>query len=105
MRRERKQRRENIGKADIKVIQVEKSSKKVIQAENITFEYTGKYLFKDFSTEIQKGDKIAIIGQNGCGKTTLLNCLLGLDKPTQGLVTLADNIKIAYFDQLRDQLD
>ncbi|MWZ80140.1 ATP-binding cassette domain-containing protein [Francisella tularensis] len=105
MRRERKQRRENIGKADIKVIQVEKSSKKVIQAENIAFEYTGKYLFKDFSTEIQKGDKIAIIGQNGCGKTTLLNCLLGLDKPTQGLVTLADNIKIAYFDQLRDQLD
>ncbi|AJI73226.1 hypothetical protein FTDG_00120 [Francisella tularensis subsp. novicida GA99-3548] len=105
MRRERKQRRENIGKADIKVVQVEKSSKKVIHAENIAFEYTGKYLFKDFSTEIQKGDKIAIIGQNGCGKTTLLNCLLGLDKPTQGLVTLADNIKIAYFDQLRDQLD
>ncbi|MBK2111998.1 ATP-binding cassette domain-containing protein [Francisella tularensis subsp. novicida FSC159] len=105
MRRERKQRRENIGKADIKVVQVEKSSKKVIHADKIAFEYTGKYLFKDFSTEIQKGDKIAIIGQNGCGKTTLLNCLLGLDKPTQGLVTLADNIKIAYFDQLRDQLD
>lgn len=105
MRRERKQRRENIGKADIKVAQAEKSSKKVIQAENIGFEYAGKYLFKDFSTEIQKGDKIAIIGQNGCGKTTLLNCLLGLDKPTQGRVTLADNIKIAYFDQLRDQLD
>ncbi|MDE5022823.1 ABC transporter ATP-binding protein, partial [Francisella tularensis subsp. holarctica] len=53
MRRERKQIRENIGKADIKVIQVEKSSKKVIQDENIAFEYTGKYLFKDFSTEIQ----------------------------------------------------
>ncbi|AVC44709.1 ABC transporter ATP-binding protein [Francisella tularensis subsp. novicida] len=105
MRRERKQRRENIGKADIKVVQVEKSSKKVIHADKIAFEYIGKYLFKDFSTEIQKGDKIAIIGQNGCGKTTLLNCLLGLDKPTQGLVTLADNIKIAYFDQLRDQLD
>ncbi|MDE4984476.1 ABC transporter ATP-binding protein, partial [Francisella tularensis subsp. holarctica] len=59
LRRERKQRRENIGKADIKVIQVENSSKKVIQAENIAFEYTGKYLVKDFSTESQKGDKIA----------------------------------------------
>ncbi|APC91992.1 MULTISPECIES: ATP-binding cassette domain-containing protein [Francisella] len=105
LRRERKQRRENIGKADIKVVQAEKSSKKVIQAEKVAFEYVGKYLFKDFSTEIQKGDKIAIIGQNGCGKTTLLNCLLGLDKPSQGRITLADNIKIAYFDQLRDQLD
>ncbi|WP_150465388.1 ATP-binding cassette domain-containing protein [Francisella sp. SYW-2] len=105
MRRDRQQRRESIGKADIKVAQANKSSKKVIQADNIGFEYEGDFLFKDFSTEIQKGDKIAIIGQNGCGKTTLLNSLLGLDKPTQGTVTLADNIKIAYFDQLRDQLD
>ncbi|QEO56502.1 ATP-binding cassette domain-containing protein [Francisella marina] len=105
MRRDRQQRRENVGKADIKVAQANKSSKKVIQADNIGFEYEGDFLFKDFSTEIQKGDKIAIIGQNGCGKTTLLNSLLGLDKPTQGTVTLADNIKIAYFDQLRDQLD
>lgn len=105
MRRDRQQRRENVGKADIKVAEAGKSSKKVIQANNIGFEYDGKFLFKDFSNEIQKGDKIAIIGQNGCGKTTLLNSLLGLDKPTQGNVTLADNIKIAYFDQLRDQLD
>ncbi|AJI53032.1 ATP-binding cassette domain-containing protein [Francisella philomiragia] len=105
MRRDRQQRRENVGKADIKVAEAGKSSRKVIQANNIGFEYDGKFLFKDFSTEIQKGDKIAIIGQNGCGKTTLLNSLLGLDKPTQGNVTLADNIKIAYFDQLRDQLD
>ncbi|MBK2029176.1 ATP-binding cassette domain-containing protein [Francisella noatunensis] len=105
MRRDRQQRRENVGKADIKVAEAGKSSRKVIQANNIGFEYDGKFLFKDFSNEIQKGDKIAIIGQNGCGKTTLLNSLLGLDKPTQGNVTLADNIKIAYFDQLRDQLD
>ncbi|WP_150467038.1 ATP-binding cassette domain-containing protein [Francisella sp. SYW-9] len=105
MRRERKQRREGVGKADIKVAQAEKSSKKVIQANSIGFEYQGSYLFEDFSTEIHKSDKIAIIGQNGCGKTTLLNCLLGVEKPTQGGVVLADNIKIAYFDQLRDQLD
>lgn len=105
MRRERKQRRESIGKADIKVAQSEKSSKRVIQATNIGVEYDDKFLFQNFSTEIRKGDKIAIIGQNGCGKTTLLNCLLGKAKPTQGEVILADNIKIAYFDQLRDQLD
>lgn len=105
MRREREQRREGVGKADIKVAQAEKSSKKVIQANSIGFEYQGSYLFKNFSTEIHKSDKIAIIGQNGCGKTTLLNCLLGVENPTQGDVVLADNIKIAYFDQLRDQLD
>ena len=105
MRRERKQRREGVGKADIKVSQAKKSSKKVIQANSIGFEYQGSYLFKGFSTEIHKSDKIAIIGQNGCGKTTLLNCLLGVENPTQGDVVLADNIKIAYFDQLRDQLD
>ncbi|AIT09184.1 ABC transporter ATPase [Candidatus Francisella endociliophora] len=105
MRRERKQRRENVGKADIKVAQSEKSSKRVIQATNIGVEYDGQFLFQNFSTEIRKGDKIAIIGQNGCGKTTLLNCLLGKAKPSQGEVILADNIKIAYFDQLRDQLD
>ena len=62
--------------------------KKIIQAENIGFEYAGKYLFKDFSTEIQKGDKIAIIGQNDCSETTLLNCLPGLDKPSQGMIIL-----------------
>lgn len=105
MRRERKQRRENVGKADIKVAQSEKSSKRVIQAINIGVEYDSQFLFQNFSTEIRKGDKIAIIGQNGCGKTTLLNCLLGKAKPSQGEVILADNIKIAYFDQLRDQLD
>ncbi|ASG68409.1 ABC transporter ATP-binding protein [Francisella halioticida] len=105
MRRERKKRREGVGKANIKVAQAENSSRKVIQANNISFEYQGSYLFKSFSTEIHKSDKIAIIGQNGCGKTTLLNCLLGVEKPSLGNVVLADNIKIAYFDQLRDQLD
>lgn len=105
MRRERKQRRENIGKADIKVAQAEKTSKRVIQVNEISFQYNGEYLFNNFSTEIHKSDKIAIIGRNGCGKTTLLNCLLGVDKPSDGSVVLADNIKIAYFDQLRDQLD
>ena len=105
MRYERTQRRNKVGKIDLNLSNVEKSSKKVIQAENISFKYQGKYLFNNFSTEIIKGDKVAILGSNGCGKSTLLNVLLGLLKPMNGSVELAHNIKISYFDQLRNQLD
>ncbi|QLE79882.1 ATP-binding cassette domain-containing protein [Francisella sp. Scap27] len=104
MRKDRKQRRVKVGGADI-VAATEKSSKKLIQAKNISCEFENKKLFKDFSVEIHKGDKIAIIGKNGCGKSSLLNCLLGTAKPNAGEIEHADNIKVAYFDQLRDQLD
>ena len=88
----------------VKVAQSEKSSKRVIQATSNGVEYDGKFLFQNFSTEIRKIDKIAIIGQNGCGKTTLQIAYL-VSNANTGEVVLADNIKIAYFDQLRDQLD
>ncbi|MCL4120027.1 UNVERIFIED_CONTAM: hypothetical protein GTU68_041251 [Idotea baltica] len=104
MRKDRKQRRVKVGGVDI-VAATEKSSKKLIQAKNISCEFENKKLFKDFSVEIHKGDKIAIIGKNGCGKSSLLNCLLGTAKPNAGEIEHADNIKVAYFDQLRDQLD
>ncbi len=105
MRRERKERRAKVGTVDVKVASVEKSSRKLIQAKNIGFKFGKDYLFKNFSTEIQRGDKIAIIGKNGCGKSTILNCLLGNSSQTDGTIEHADNLKVAYFDQLRDQLD
>lgn len=104
MRSDRKQRRTKVGGVNI-VAATEKSSKKLIQAKQISCEFENKKLFKDFSVEIHKGDKIAIIGKNGCGKSSLLNCLLGTAKPNTGEIEHADNIKVAYFDQLRDQLD
>ena len=105
MRRDRKERRSKIGGVDINVTNVEKSSRKLVSAKEIGCEFDKGYLFKDFSVEIHRGDKIAIIGKNGCGKSTLLNCLLGNSSPTDGTIEHADNLKVAYFDQLRDQLD
>ncbi|KEI34605.1 ABC transporter ATP-binding protein [Francisella sp. W12-1067] len=105
MRKELSQRKHKVGKVDIGTSHVKTSSKKIIQADNLGFKYRSEYLFKNFSTEIHRGDKIAILGQNGCGKSTLLNCLLGTLSPTEGIISHADNLKVAYFDQLRDQLD
>ena len=105
MRRERSQRKNKIGKADISVSAGEKSSRKVVVAENVSYKYDDKNLFASFSTEIVKGDKIAILGPNGCGKSTLLNVLLGKLTSTTGSVEHAHNLQISYFDQLRNQLD
>ncbi|MFT5950597.1 MAG: ATP-binding cassette subfamily F protein uup [Francisella sp.] len=105
MRRDRKDRRSKIGGVDINVTNVEKSSRKLVSAKEIGCKFEKDYLFNNFSVEIHRGDKIAIIGKNGCGKSTLLNCLLGNSLPTVGTIEHADNLKVAYFDQLRDQLD
>ena len=105
MRRDRKDRRAKIGGVDINVTNVEKSSRKLVSAKEIGCKFDKGYLFNNFSVEIHRGDKIAIIGKNGCGKSTLLNCLLGNSSPTDGTIEHADNLKVAYFDQLRDQLD
>ena len=105
MRKDRTARRSKIGGVDINVTNVEKSSRKLVSAKEIGCKFDKGYLFNNFSVEIHRGDKIAIIGKNGCGKSTLLNCLLGNSSPTDGSIEHADNLKVAYFDQLRDQLD
>lgn len=105
MRRERQQRRTLEGKAKITVSNAERSGKSVLVAENIGFNFEDKWLFKDFSIEIFRGDKIGILGPNGCGKSTLLNVLLQKLIPSEGQVKLGSNLQIAYFDQLRNQLN
>ena len=62
-------------------------------------------VFEDFTTTIMRGDKVGIIGRNGAGKSTLLKCLLGKLEPTGGSIRIGTNVEIAYFDQLREQLD
>lgn len=105
MRSERAQRRERQGNVKASIQQAESSGQKVIEAENISVAFDGKAIFTDFSTVILRGDRIGIIGPNGVGKSTLIQTLLGQRKPDSGKVTVGTNVEVAYFDQLRAQLD
>ncbi|MDH3342605.1 MAG: ATP-binding cassette domain-containing protein [Gammaproteobacteria bacterium] len=105
MRGERAERRNKVGKVDMKIVRGEQSGKLVVEAEEVSFDYDGRTIIKDFNTTILRGDKVGIIGPNGAGKTTLLKILLGQLQPTSGKITLGTKQSIAYFDQMRDQLD
>ncbi len=105
MRNEREQRRQKVGKVDMKIVRGDQSGKIVVEAEDVSFAYDERFIVKNLSTTIMRGDKVGIIGPNGAGKTTLLKTLLGQLQPTSGKVTLGTKQSIAYFDQMRDQLD
>jgi len=105
LREIRSERREQAGKARMQIQSEKRSGKLVIEAEKVSFSYGGRPIVKDFSALIQRGDKVGIIGPNGSGKTTLLRLLMGELIPEQGEIRLGTNLEIAYFDQLRSQLD
>jgi ATP-binding cassette subfamily F protein uup len=105
MRRKRRERRERPGTARMNVENAGMSGKMVCEVTGATFAYGDRPVVKDFSATIMRGDRIGIIGANGAGKTTLLRLLLGEVQPQAGSVRLGTNLEIAYFDQLRDQLD
>ena len=105
MREEHRQRRQATGKARLKIQEAERSGALVAKVEGIGFTYPDNPIVDDFSTMIMRGDKVGIIGSNGAGKTTLLRLLLGQLEPQAGSVRLGSNLEIAYFDQLRAQLD
>ncbi len=98
-------RRKRKGKARITVNAAEASGKKVIEVSHLSYAINGRPIVQDFSTLILRGDKVGILGPNGCGKTTLLKLLLGQLKPDRGKVKLGTRLEIAYFDQHRAQLD
>ncbi|NHB77266.1 ABC-F family ATP-binding cassette domain-containing protein [Rhodobacter calidifons] len=81
------------------------SGKKVIEAVGLTKAYGDKVIVKDFSLRVLRGDRVAFIGPNGVGKTTLLKLLTGEVQPDAGTVTLGTNLEIAVFDQTRSRLD
>ena len=83
----------------------ETSGRKVIEVRNVSLALGGKPLLRDFSLRIMRGDRIGIIGNNGVGKSTLLRVLLGELPPDKGEVKLGTNLHVAYFDQLRRELD
>ena len=105
MRRDRRNRRGDVGGVHIAVQEARRTTRHVIEAEDITFGYDETPVVERFSTTILRGDKVGIIGPNGAGKTTLIRLLLGELQPRQGSVKHGLRLQIAYFDQLRAQLD
>ncbi|MCF6249963.1 MAG: ATP-binding cassette domain-containing protein [Methylococcaceae bacterium] len=105
LRDERSQRRNVQGTTKLNLDKGDASGKKVIEATNVSFGYDKKPIIKNFSTLIQRGDKIGLLGPNGAGKSTLLKLLLKQIEPTSGEVEQGTKIQLAYFDQLREQLD
>lgn len=105
LREERSQRRDVSGKVKIVALKAEQSGKIVIEADCISYAWPEKTIVKDFSCKIMRGEKIGIIGPNGCGKSTLIQLLLGQLAPQQGTVSKGTKLEIAYFDQHRETLD
>jgi len=105
LRQARSERRDLLGKVRMQIGTENRSGRLVIEAENVSYSYGEKSIIRNFTTTIQRGDKIGIVGANGSGKTTLLKMLLQQLQPQQGEVRHGTNLEIVYFDQLRSQLD
>ncbi|MCX7008309.1 MAG: ATP-binding cassette domain-containing protein, partial [Kiritimatiellaeota bacterium] len=105
MRAERRARRELTGTVNMQAQVAERSGRKVITAKDLSYAWDEELLVRDFSTTIMRGDKIGLMGPNGCGKTTLLHLLLGRLTPQSGTVEHGTKLEIAYFDQHRAQLN
>ena len=105
MRQVRSERRQRTGSALIQTQESDRSGAVVIKAEGATYGYDNRLIVNNFSTTIMRGDKVGIIGPNGSGKTTLLRLLLGQLPLQKGNVSHGTQLQIAYFDQLRAQLD
>jgi len=101
----RRERREQPGKVRMQIQEEKRSGRLVLEAESIGYAIAGRTILSGFSTTILRGDKVGIIGPNGSGKTTLLRLLIGELAPQQGEIRLGTNLEVAYFDQLRTQLN
>jgi len=105
MREERRAWRDRLGTVRMRAQEAERTGKLVIEADRIACAWEKTPVFHDFSTLIVRGDKIGVIGPNGCGKTTLLKVLLKAISPDSGGIRHGLRLRIAYFDQMREQLD
>jgi ATP-binding cassette subfamily F protein uup len=105
LRVERGERRERTGTVKLQAQEAERSGRLVAEAKRVSFARGDKPIIVNFSTTITRGDRVGLIGPNGSGKTTLLRLLLGELAPDTGTIRLGTNLEIAYFDQLREELD
>jgi ATP-binding cassette subfamily F protein uup len=105
LRIERSERRDRIGMVDMRVQEAGQSGKLICEAVDVAKDFGGAPVIEGFSARIMRGDRIGIIGPNGCGKSTLIKLLMGEIEPTAGTIRLGTSLSPAYFDQQRDQLD
>ncbi|CAB0149964.1 ABC transporter ATP-binding protein uup [Pseudidiomarina piscicola] len=105
LRKERQQRREQQGSAKLAVQESQRSGKLVFEGEGMSLGFAEQCIFKDLSLNLQRGDKLALVGPNGCGKSTLIRVILGQQDIDSGKLKLGTNLEVAYFDQHRAKLD
>src|ERR1700688_4140368 len=105
LRIERRERRERNGQVDVRVQEAGPSGKLVFEAIEVAMTFGSAPIIKGFSARIMRGDRIGIIGPNGCGKSTLIKLLVGELEPSSGEIRRGTNLAVAYFDQQREQLD
>ena len=105
LRRERSARQERLGQVSLAIDAGERSGKLVAELSHVSKSFGDKHVIRDFSTRIMRGDRIGLLGPNGVGKSTLLKLILGELQPDAGKVELGTKLSVAYFDQMREQLD
>lgn len=105
LRRERAARRDRMGSINLQIDAGERSGKIVAEVKDLSKSFGSRMIVKDLNFTLMRGDRLGLIGHNGVGKSTLIKLILGKLEPDAGSVKLGTNLKIAYFDQLREQLD
>jgi len=105
LRNERADRMNRQGKASFNLEEAQKSGKLAAELEHVSVAFEGKQVIRDFSMALQRGDRVGLIGPNGAGKSTLLKLILGSLEPDSGTIKRGTKLEVAYFDQLRGQLD
>ena len=105
LRRDRSERRERLGQVQIGIDAGERSGKRVAEFEGVSKAFAGRTVVRDLSLIVSRGDRLGLVGPNGAGKSTLLRLLLGQLEPDSGTIELGTKLQVAYFDQMREQLD
>lgn len=105
LREERAARRDRLGQINLNIDAGMKSGKIVAELEKVSLAFNDKVIVKDLDFKLLRGDRLGLVGHNGVGKSTLISLILGKRQPDSGSVKLGTNLQIAYFDQLRAQLD
>ena len=105
LREERAARRDRLGQINLNIDAGMKSGKIVAELERVSLSFGEKVIVKDLDFKLLRGDRLGLVGHNGVGKSTLISLILGKRQPESGTVKLGTNLQIAYFDQLRAQLD